>query len=334
MNEISKIIGNQDSDLLPSFSVVIEWENARLTELRGAQALLAELRRQIQALEDHFSARPEILFVYNSEALESTVIETTARPIFQKDDSLVTLRTIDGPGLRYYEIKNLGAEQANGDIVIFVDTDVLPEDGWLRSMLRPFNDPTVGVVAGNTYVKPDTAYSQAFSLFWLFPLRANDDGMEETIRGFANNLAVRRDVFLTRKFPDEVTFRWQAGKLLKSLRSDGVGIRFQPAAKTSHLPPYGIYPFVSRALCQGHDMYIVGRTEDSRSSGLKLAFWCFIGEFRNGLSRIHEYGPEAGLNSWTRLVATGLMATYVTFVVIGNLITQVHPSFIRRYFSV
>ena len=44
--------------------------------------------------------------------------------------------------------RNRGIESANGDIIAFTDADCAVTDTWLRNLVRPFEDPTVGGVGG------------------------------------------------------------------------------------------------------------------------------------------------------------------------------------------
>jgi GT2 family glycosyltransferase len=44
--------------------------------------------------------------------------------------------------------RNHGIRQARGDVVIFVDDDVIPQCGFIEAHLAPYRDPTVGGVAG------------------------------------------------------------------------------------------------------------------------------------------------------------------------------------------
>ena len=50
--------------------------------------------------------------------------------------------------------RNLGWRETTAPVVAFVDDDVVPDAGWLEAVVAAFDDPTVGVVQGETRV-PD-----------------------------------------------------------------------------------------------------------------------------------------------------------------------------------
>jgi GT2 family glycosyltransferase len=61
---------------------------------------------------------------------------------------------------------NRGADAATGDILIFLDNDVLLQAGWLRSLLRIFRrDPDAGAVGGKV-LRPDGTLEEAGSLIF------------------------------------------------------------------------------------------------------------------------------------------------------------------------
>ncbi|MBI5815252.1 MAG: glycosyltransferase [Nitrospinae bacterium] len=44
--------------------------------------------------------------------------------------------------------RNRGAKEAAGEIILFTDSDCVPEPGWIEQMTRPFADPAVVAVKG------------------------------------------------------------------------------------------------------------------------------------------------------------------------------------------
>jgi cellulose synthase/poly-beta-1,6-N-acetylglucosamine synthase-like glycosyltransferase len=47
--------------------------------------------------------------------------------------------------------RNLGAQVAGGDVLIFLDADTVPRAGWLREMVAPFEQPDVVAVKGRYF---------------------------------------------------------------------------------------------------------------------------------------------------------------------------------------
>jgi len=44
--------------------------------------------------------------------------------------------------------RNIGIAHSRGDVVVFLDDDAAPKPDWLREIVAPLNDQTIGVVAG------------------------------------------------------------------------------------------------------------------------------------------------------------------------------------------
>ncbi|WP_292065209.1 glycosyltransferase family 2 protein [Mesorhizobium sp.] len=45
------------------------------------------------------------------------------------------------PDGRYYQLKNNGVRLSEGDVVVFMDSDTVPERNWLSNLLAPFEVP-------------------------------------------------------------------------------------------------------------------------------------------------------------------------------------------------
>lgn len=53
---------------------------------------------------------------------------------------------IRAPGLGVAGARNLGAQNANGDVLIFLDAHSYTPPGWMTTLVRPLADPEVGMV--------------------------------------------------------------------------------------------------------------------------------------------------------------------------------------------
>ena len=58
----------------------------------------------------------------------------------------VALADTGSSGIGY--ARNIGISHSRGDAVVFLDDDATPEATWLEEILRPFADPSVGMVGG------------------------------------------------------------------------------------------------------------------------------------------------------------------------------------------
>lgn len=45
--------------------------------------------------------------------------------------------------------RNKGAQEANGEIILFTDSDCVPEQDWIEEMIKPFKNPEVVAVKGS-----------------------------------------------------------------------------------------------------------------------------------------------------------------------------------------
>ena len=99
-----------------------------------------------------------------------------------------------GPG----PARSRGASVARGDIVAFLDTDCLADDGWMTGIVRFMDShPDVHVIAGDVQVarqdpRAPTVFEIYESIFsYLIPVYVARDHYAAT-----GNMSVRRDVFL------------------------------------------------------------------------------------------------------------------------------------------
>ena len=96
------------------------------------------LRRCLSALSELAVAPHEIIVVDNSDGDEATKITAEAAGARHIVESV-------GGQCR---ARNAGAQAATGDVVAFLDDDVVVDRDWLRCLLTPFEDAGVSVVTG------------------------------------------------------------------------------------------------------------------------------------------------------------------------------------------
>ncbi len=316
-----------------SFSVIIEWENAKLSELARTRRMLSALGEQILGLDPEKWQRPEIVILYDPAAIDPKVIRDAVAQAMGAAPPASALKVLPAENMRYYELKNHGARQTGADVLVFLDSDVVPEPGWLAALLDGITQPGVDVIGGNTYIAPESLYSRAFALFWFFPLRSAGSEAIPSEHFFANNVAFKKEVFDRHHFPCHRKFRGQCTDLAGTLRANHYGLFLHPAARVDHPPPNGIYHFIIRALCAGHDL-VVTVAEHQRETGLKAAWRRFIRQVRAARERIRLHRQEVELGSAAGFAAQGIAIAYYGLVFVGECITRARPDFISRRFPI
>lgn len=190
-----------------SITICIECENLVYHPSSRLRRSLAEVGRQVRELCDPSSRvglvpPVRILIGIGSPAVSRESLETFI--LEAGDGGLIQWEIHETPRRRYYEIKNALARMAASDIVVFLDSDVIPEPGWLEGLITPFEDEATEVIAGATYTTDETLVTRGASLWWFFPPRGYfPSGVRKTSFFYANNVALRRAVALEHPF-DEV----------------------------------------------------------------------------------------------------------------------------------
>lgn len=247
----------------PRVSFIVEWENALFSKAQRSVAMLQELRRQAAELVSKRATEAvgvttasafELLVVFNQgqfheEDLVATLLNCAGEP-----DDILNWRLLPNSQGGYYRSKDLGVKQAIGELIIFLDSDVVPEPYWLEQILSPLEDHAIQLVSGSTYIETTGLNGKTFALAWFFPLRKEDGPLERVNSFFANNLAMRRSLYDQYPFPDlPGTSRGSCIVLASHLAEANVSMYQNPSARVGHPAPNGLKHFVLRALAQGRD---------------------------------------------------------------------------------
>lgn len=307
---------------LPSISVVVEWENTKTSELARARAMLSTLFGQMHRLSNRFSAAPELILVHDADHGAADQV------LSQLKDELATfhgsVNVVEASGLDYYDQKNLGASHARNELILFVDSDIVPEEGWLEALMEAMILEGADVSAGLTHVTKDSFYDKAFASFWFFPVAGEIKGRHVADGFAANNVLFRAKVAKENPFPDNGQVRGRCLSLAENLVASGHKIVLEPEARVSHPPPNGMSHFFRRALCQGYDNRI-GRDVGGRLVTLRQFYW----DMRRSRARISANYRNVGLTATQSLGALAIAFTYYGIAFLGELVTFVSPTLIR-----
>lgn len=279
----------------PVLSILIEWENVLVAAEDRSLRMLEELGRQVGELGD----AAEILILFNPDQVpQQAVSEVVAQHLRVDPPSAAPIaRTVAAPGLHYYDLRNHGVHIARGEIIVCLDSDVIPEPGWLDALTSPLRtDPGVHFVGGETYLDhTGSFFDKAFALGWIFPLRSSDDTLRpgQGRQFWANNMACRRSFFLDNPYPTDPGIhesRNACRRLKKNLASKGVPVWRAGAARVSHPAPEGWGKALLHGLVEGRDNAILFKERGygrARQSLRAIGFACgrMKQAVRNGLDK-------------------------------------------------
>ncbi|MGE0449080.1 MAG: glycosyltransferase [Vicinamibacterales bacterium] len=331
----------------PWVSIVIEWENALLSEGDRCIAMLRAVRRQTEELAARVNAADaggagpvgarshptfELLVVFDSRRSRGAELSAMFERTLGGATEVLRWRLAPVSDSGYYSKKHHGATMAAGEIVAFMDSDVIPEPDWLERLLDPLSDPGVQVVAGNTYIDPVGLVGKTFAMTWFFPLRSDTGASRRGPLLFANNLAIRRDVYLEHPFPEiHGSSRGACLLFADELERSGIAVVHNPLARAAHPAPNGFAHVSLRALAQGRDRVLRERTHGSRWSASWLASVSRLVRHQAGVAwKVSTTFWRVGLNPLLIPAAYGLAAYYYFLYWVGETMLQLRVPAIRR----
>lgn len=339
---------------LPRLTVVIEWENVVFSELERTRRMMRALREQAGQLlaptagkaETPASRTPallagpiEVLILFDEEAIAADSVLDTVDEVLGAGDGVLEIRIEAAPGLHYYDIKNLGARRASGELLLFLDSDVIPEPGWLRHLVAAARHEQVRVVGGDAFIAPENLVSKAFSVFWFFNAPSvvcppGQPTLQPHRKFFANNVLFECATFLAHPFPkmrDGMT-RGACVQLARQLELAGIPVYREPRARVSHPAPNGWRHFLVRAMAQGRDRVFW----EQGNFGLRQSLWdlrCRLrklwGALRDGASR-RQY--KITLAETPAIFGIGLL--YFGTRLVGEIVALYFPGFVEKKFRI
>lgn len=162
------------------------------------------------------------------------------------------------------EQRNLGALRARGDVLVYLDDDAWPREGWLAALWSAFADPRVLAASGPVFRGDGGLQCKrlaASAIGRLVPLRDDQPlprGMSPSFSGC--NLAVRRDALLAvggfdENLPYQPDDMDVCGRLFAFAGRDAGAMRYEPGAAVTHESSPGPY----RRTLQDRAWYVVAR---------------------------------------------------------------------------
>lgn len=300
------------------FSVVIEMENATTIQWSDVGEALRALASQLADVTATAAPRPLVILAHPGlESDSSLLIDGVLREAPRLKD-VARLQAASVPGGRYYELKNAGAALADGEVVVLLDSDAVPEADWLRNLLATFDQPSALAANGHTYLGYSCLISRTLALTWVFPLRAYD-GRADRRPLNANNCAFRTKWIQANPFPIDNGFKVSCTKQMKRLQQSG-GEAIRAPAYVRHAPLSGWRFLLWRAMVTGRDADRKYRDMKSRSRARRfagaLSFWLKM-EW-NVFRQVLRHYRRVDLPAWQVPVALALGSAFYDIALISQ----------------
>lgn len=153
----------------------------------------------------------------------------------------ITTHVIPQSEFHHGRTRNLGADLAKNEIVVYLSQDALPVSGdWLRQITSPFADPRVAAVFGRQLAPAGVGPLRRYALDWTYgPSREVRDlaTMPKLTLGsyrFSNaNSALRRELVRQIRF-DEVAPMCEDQAMCRALLHAGYKVAYEPEAAVYH----------------------------------------------------------------------------------------------------
>jgi len=232
---------------------------------------------------------------YPSEQVEYLLVDNASRDrTAEIIQAAATAASAQGINLRYlsetqiqssYAARNRGIRAAAGEILAFTDADCRPQSGWLKALVQPFADPTVGLVSGAISALPGETLIEQYTVHKQ--ILSNERALAHDFRPFGQtaNLAVRRQVLNeVGLFRAHLTTGGDADFCWRVLDQTSWKIEFAPEAKVQHRHRTTLWGLIKQFQRYGRSSRYL---HELHGSDLKpdLKFYQFIYRFSRWLVR-------------------------------------------------
>ncbi|MDX8499456.1 glycosyltransferase [Mesorhizobium sp. VK4C] len=303
----------------PTYSIVVEMENAKSIDWDEIGVGLKALAREIAAVSATGFARPKVVVSHGGPDSDADLLRASIDAEAPQLTQVAELTFAACSGGRYYDLKNNGVPLTEGNIVVFLDSDTVPERDWLSTLLKPFQHPETLCVNGHTYLSYDDFFSRTFALIWFFPMARGDERFASKRAINANNIAFRRDWIASHPFPAHNGFKVSCTLLMHQLWREGHRI-VNVDARVYHYSPRGWRFFYWRALVTGRDAdrKFVELHSPTRAQRIVKSFTRWGTMSWRTTRRVIGHAPQTGMPIWQIPFSVAVGLAFYTLAFFGH----------------
>lgn len=220
---------------MKAVSVVIETVNLELGPKLNLPAVIAGLKQQS----------------YPAEKIEIIIVVDAKNPALSAfiRDSWPDVKLLETTESCYYQMKNVGAKVASGDIIVMLDSDCVPCPIWIESFVARI-EAGADAVGGKTRYDPSHFLALTFNFFNFGYIQGDLHGVANST--LPNNVAYKRAVFLSHLFESRLKRSGAAHLLCQVLKAHGYRVVYEPAMLTIH-NSYGVREELRMRVKAGYD---------------------------------------------------------------------------------
>jgi cellulose synthase/poly-beta-1,6-N-acetylglucosamine synthase-like glycosyltransferase len=172
--------------------------------------------------------------IYDEGPVEVLVVGQDKHHLVTEDELVRFVRT-PRPVIQSIA-RNIGADQAQSDILVFIDADCIAAPTWLQHLISRLEDPNVDVVGGGVALQPDGYWTLCDNIAILYAWASTSSrGTRPYLASL--NLAVRRKVWERLGGFDEAFVKAEDTEWSIRARLAGYDLHFEPRAVVLHQPP-------------------------------------------------------------------------------------------------
>jgi rhamnosyltransferase len=193
----------------------------------------SDLKQLLPALFRQQQVPPFEVIALDSGSTDETV------PLLKRFEAHV--QHIPAEGFHHSRTRNLAAERAQGNILVFLSQDAVPASNlWLNKLIANFSDPRVGAVYGRQFPKAGSLAERRDTFDVVYGAQkivkdpAQSNGLGYRFYHFSDvNAAIRRDVWKATRFPEDLKVFEDLG-IAKRILDRGWKIVYEPDAPVVH----------------------------------------------------------------------------------------------------
>lgn len=173
----------------------------------------------------------ELQKIKNIHNFEIIVVDSSDKPI---DNTLLNnanlkwihFKSKSAKKITIPEQRNRGIKKSQGDIIVFIDANCVPEKNWLDLLTNPLIKGKENIVAGSIWSSNNNTYHDRKNV-----ILENKEYLEEAA---TMNLAIRKSVFNKIGDFDEQFDYGSDVDFTRRAKEQGYKIKYQPTAKIYH----------------------------------------------------------------------------------------------------